>query len=40
MEASHNLWEVEGVIADSVEDQILELVDYSKQVLAERCHFC
>lgn len=40
VEESHDLWEVEGVIADSVEDQILELVDYPKQVLAERCHLC
>lgn len=35
---SHNLWKVEGVAADGVEDQVLQLVDSGEQILAERSH--
>jgi hypothetical protein len=32
---THDLGQVEGVIADGVEDQILQLVDGHQQVIAE-----
>lgn len=35
---AHNLWEVKGVAADGVEDQILQLVDGGEQVLAQGSH--
>jgi hypothetical protein len=35
---SYNLRKIKTVIADGVEYQILELIDYSKQVLPKRCH--
>lgn len=39
-EGAYNLREVQTIIADSVEDQILKLVDYPKQVLTQRSHRC
>jgi len=30
---TYNLWEVQGVIPDSVEDQILELIDHTEEIL-------
>ena len=30
--------QIQTVIADSVENQILEFIDYSKQILAKGCH--
>jgi hypothetical protein len=38
MSGAHNLGEVEGVAADGVEDQVLQLVDSGEQILAERSH--
>lgn len=35
---SYDLWEIEGVIADGVEDEILELVDRGQQLVTEGCH--
>jgi hypothetical protein len=35
---THNLREIKRVIADGVEDQVLQLVDGAEQVLAEGCH--
>jgi hypothetical protein len=35
---SYNLREVQTVIADSVKNQILQFIDYSKQILTKRCH--
>ncbi len=29
---------IQTVVTDSVENQILKLVDYPKQVLTKRCH--
>lgn len=34
----YNLWQIQGVVANGVEDQILELVDGAEQILAESCH--
>lgn len=35
---TYNLWEVERVIADGVEDEVLELVDGPKQIFPECRH--
>lgn len=35
---SYNLREIQAVIADGVEDQILQLIDYSQQIFPESCH--
>ena len=35
---THNLGKVEGVVADGIENEVLEFVYSSKQVLPERCH--
>jgi archaellum biogenesis ATPase FlaH len=32
------LRQIQTVIADGVENQILEFIDYSKQILAKGCH--
>lgn len=37
-EWAHNLREVERIVADGIEDQILQLVDDVEQVLTERRH--
>ena len=34
----YNLWQIQGVVANGVEDQVLELVDGAEQILAESCH--
>lgn len=34
----YNLWQIQGVVANGVEDEILELVDGAEQILAESCH--
>ena len=36
--ATYNLGQIQRVIANSVEDQVLQLVDGREQVLAESCH--
>ena len=36
--STYNLWEIQGIVADRIEDQILELVDHSKQVLSQCRH--
>jgi hypothetical protein len=36
--ATYNLGEIEGVIANGVEDQVLQLVDGDEQILTESCH--
>jgi hypothetical protein len=35
---AYNLWQVEGIGADGVEDQVLQLVDSREQILAESSH--
>jgi hypothetical protein len=35
---AYNLREIEGVIANGVEDQVLQLIDGPQQVVAERSH--
>ena len=35
---AYYLREIEGVIANSVEDQVLQLIDSPQQVVAERSH--
>jgi hypothetical protein len=35
---TYNLGKIKRVITNGIEDKILELVDYSKQILAERSH--
>lgn len=37
---THDLREIQGIIADRVEDQVLELVYHTKQILSERGHCC
>jgi hypothetical protein len=37
---TNNLREIERIIADGVEDQVLQLVYYSKEIFAERSHVC
>lgn len=37
-DATYDLGQVEGVAADGVEDQILQLVDGAEEVLAEGSH--
>jgi len=37
-EPTYNLWQVEGVITDGVEDKILELVDRPQKVVSEGRH--
>lgn len=36
----YNLRKVQTIIADGVEDQILQLVDYPKQILSKGSHLC
>jgi hypothetical protein len=36
----YNLGQIQGIIADGVENKILELVDNVQQVLAQRSHSC
>lgn len=36
----YNLWKVQRVVANSIEDQVLELVHHSKQILSQCCHIC
>lgn len=35
---AYNLGQVEGIVADCVEDQILKLVDNVQQILTQRSH--
>lgn len=35
---TNNLRQIERVVADGVEDQVLQLVDHTEQVLSERGH--
>lgn len=35
---SYNLGQIKGVVADCVEDQILQLVDSSEQIVTEGSH--
>jgi hypothetical protein len=35
---THNLWQVQGVIADGVKDKVLELVHRPQQVISEGSH--
>ena len=39
-EEAYNLGKIERIVADGVEDQILELVDHVQQLLSQRCHVC
>lgn len=36
---TYNLGQIQGIIADSIEDQVLEFVDRSEEVVAEGSHF-
>lgn len=36
---TYNLRQVQRIVSDGVEDQILQFVDDSQQILAERSHF-
>jgi hypothetical protein len=36
---AYNLRQIQAVIADSVENQVLQLIDYPKQIFTESCHF-
>lgn len=38
MRSTHNLRKIETIIADGVEDEILQLVDSGQQILAESSH--
>lgn len=38
--SAYNLRKVQTIIANSVEDEILQLVDYPKQVLTKGRHLC
>jgi hypothetical protein len=35
---THNLWQVQGVIADGIKDKVLELVYRPQQVISEGGH--
>jgi hypothetical protein len=37
---TNNLREIQRIIADGVEDQILQLVDHTEQVFSEGSHYC
>lgn len=37
---TNNLREVQRIIADGIEDQVLQLVYHSKEIFAERGHVC
>ena len=39
MGGPYNLRQIQTIVADSVENKILELVDYPKQVFPKGCHF-
>lgn len=34
----YNLWQIERIITDGVEDQVLEFVDYVEEILTESGH--
>jgi hypothetical protein len=36
--ATYNLWQIQGVISDCVEDEILQAIDDVEQLLAQRSH--
>jgi hypothetical protein len=36
---SYDLRQVQAIIADGVEDQVLQLIDYAEQILSQRGHF-
>jgi hypothetical protein len=37
---TNNLRKIQRIIADGVEDQILQLVDHAEQVFSESSHYC
>jgi len=39
-ETVYNLRKVQAIIADGVEDEILQLVDYPKQIFTKGRHLC
>lgn len=39
-QGAYDLWQVQGVVANGVEDEVLKLVDGDEQILAEGSHDC
>lgn len=37
---AYNLWEVERIVANCVEDQVLQPVDHAQEILAKCRHGC
>jgi hypothetical protein len=35
---AYDLRKIQAIVANSIENKILELVNYAKQILTERCH--
>lgn len=35
---TYDLWQVQGVISDSIENEVLEFVDNVEKILAQRSH--
>ena len=35
---AHNLRKIQGIIANGVEDEILQLVDHAEKILTKSCH--
>lgn len=35
---TYNLWQIQGIVPNGVENQVLQLVHYAKQILSQGSH--